>query len=327
MMDKNTNLPPIVDIGEALSQARQAQGISLATAAMQTNLSQDILTKLENNQFNEIAAPVFARGYLNIYARFLGLDDTQFSQAFNEIGQKDEGTLVITPTDMASQPRSFKRNHALRWLALAFIFVLVALILMQVINQNSWLMRQVKQAFPDNTQMSEGAGATRSNDIVLEINNEGQASVATNQNLPSLTSIEDIVEEERVALDDNQAIEEQTSELSLTSIEEAETTQEAQNLTQDEPVSVQNSVDEGIRTAQLKTSDENWIEIRDSQRRVIAARIFKAGESIVLSSEGAPYTLSAGRPNAIEFSIGGEVKTLENYKRAGTSRLYDLVIE
>ena len=45
------------DIGAILRAAREAKGISIASAAMQTRLSIDILEKLEANRFSEIAAP------------------------------------------------------------------------------------------------------------------------------------------------------------------------------------------------------------------------------------------------------------------------------
>ena len=43
------------DIGAILRAAREAKGISIASAAMQTRLSIDILEKLEANRFSEIA--------------------------------------------------------------------------------------------------------------------------------------------------------------------------------------------------------------------------------------------------------------------------------
>ena len=63
---------------------------------MQSNLSQEIIERLEQNRFAEIGAPVFTRGYLGLYARFLGLNEAAVSQAFNKIKSEPAPELRLT---------------------------------------------------------------------------------------------------------------------------------------------------------------------------------------------------------------------------------------
>ena len=105
-MSEKTNTTGALDIGAVLSAARMKRDLSIATAAMQSNLSQDIIERLEQNRFAEIGAPVFTRGYLGLYARFLGLNEAAVSQAFNKIKSEPAPELRLTaanaPTAVAA---------------------------------------------------------------------------------------------------------------------------------------------------------------------------------------------------------------------------------
>ena len=94
-MSEKTNTTGALDIGAVLSAARMKRDLSIATAAMQSNLSQEIIERLEQNRFAEIGAPVFTRGYLGLYARFLGLNEAAVSQAFNKIKSEPRARIAL----------------------------------------------------------------------------------------------------------------------------------------------------------------------------------------------------------------------------------------
>jgi cytoskeleton protein RodZ len=61
-------------VGEALRQAREARGISLAEAEEATKVRQKFLEALEQDDFGRLPGEVYRRGFLKSYAIFLGLD-------------------------------------------------------------------------------------------------------------------------------------------------------------------------------------------------------------------------------------------------------------
>jgi len=63
-----------LDIGEALRAARDARGLSLEEAAQDTRISLRFLEALEDEQFDELPAPVYVRGFTRSYANYLGID-------------------------------------------------------------------------------------------------------------------------------------------------------------------------------------------------------------------------------------------------------------
>ena len=61
-------------IGGELTRAREARGRTLEDAERDTRISQRYLQALEDERFDVIPAPVYARGFLRSYAQYLGLD-------------------------------------------------------------------------------------------------------------------------------------------------------------------------------------------------------------------------------------------------------------
>lgn len=68
--------------GRALEQARIAGGISLDEAATATRISTRYLLALEQEELDELPAPIYARGFLRTYAGYLGLDPADVTSLY-----------------------------------------------------------------------------------------------------------------------------------------------------------------------------------------------------------------------------------------------------
>lgn len=60
--------------GAALKTARERHGLSIAEVAASTRIKSHIITALENDDYTVIAAPLYGKGFLKIYAERVGLD-------------------------------------------------------------------------------------------------------------------------------------------------------------------------------------------------------------------------------------------------------------
>jgi len=61
-------------LGEKLRAARLAKGVSASEAAAATRLKVQIIEGLEDNNFSTIAATVYGKGFIRLYAEYLGLE-------------------------------------------------------------------------------------------------------------------------------------------------------------------------------------------------------------------------------------------------------------
>jgi cytoskeleton protein RodZ len=70
-------------LGERFRAAREARGMSLSDVAEQIRIRSLYLAAIEEEKWGAIGAPVYVRGFLRTYARFLGLDPEEAVAAFN----------------------------------------------------------------------------------------------------------------------------------------------------------------------------------------------------------------------------------------------------
>jgi len=72
-------------IGERLEEARKRKGISIREAAETTKIRGDYLQKFEANTFEIDLPPLYIRGFLRLYARYLDLDPERIVNDYNQL--------------------------------------------------------------------------------------------------------------------------------------------------------------------------------------------------------------------------------------------------
>jgi len=110
------------ELGNTLSRARRARAITLQDVERDTHVSRRYLEALENEDFSIFPAPVYARGFLRTYARYLGLNPEELIRIF----PNGDLTVDITPLPSVSKPPAEMIN--VNWLVagLVAIFLLGA---------------------------------------------------------------------------------------------------------------------------------------------------------------------------------------------------------
>ena len=71
--------------GEILRNARIQKGLSLSDVAAGTNMLVQIVQALEKEELKRIAAPIYGRGFVKLYAEFLNLDHEPLIRDFMEV--------------------------------------------------------------------------------------------------------------------------------------------------------------------------------------------------------------------------------------------------
>jgi cytoskeletal protein RodZ len=69
-------------IGNTLRKARHAKMASLEDAARSTKIKIEILEKLEADQFDQLVAPMYTKGFLKLYAEYLRLDSQMIVDSY-----------------------------------------------------------------------------------------------------------------------------------------------------------------------------------------------------------------------------------------------------
>ena len=63
-----------MSVGATLRQAREAKGLSLEDIKNSTQIMTRQLQEMEHDDFSSFAAPIYAKGFIRLFARAVGLD-------------------------------------------------------------------------------------------------------------------------------------------------------------------------------------------------------------------------------------------------------------
>jgi transcriptional regulator with XRE-family HTH domain len=88
--------------GEELRREREIRGISLKEIADATKISKRFLEAIERNDHKTLPAPVFTRGFVREYARYLGLSTEDMVNRYNYAAAGDD--RVEKPPALPPQP-------------------------------------------------------------------------------------------------------------------------------------------------------------------------------------------------------------------------------
>jgi transcriptional regulator with XRE-family HTH domain len=94
--------------GEELRREREIRGISLKEIADATKISKRFLEAIERNDHKNLPAPVFTRGFVREYARYVGLNAEEMVNRYNFASANDD--RIEKPPPLAKYPETLPRD-------------------------------------------------------------------------------------------------------------------------------------------------------------------------------------------------------------------------
>jgi cytoskeletal protein RodZ len=117
-------------LGEEFRSAREARGLTLSDVAEQIHIRSVYLNAIENEDWTAIGAPVYVRGFIRTYARFLGLDAEDAVAMFNRYAPVERAVTV---------PLVAAEDRAGSWPSLGAVLALVvAVALVGFVGYEYW---------------------------------------------------------------------------------------------------------------------------------------------------------------------------------------------
>lgn len=98
-------------IGDILREARHNKRASIEDASRATKIKPDILEQLEAGEFSKLASPTYTKGFLKLYAEYLGLDSASLVAAYlqSQGGLRRQGWQLETEaTARQRKPRELE---------------------------------------------------------------------------------------------------------------------------------------------------------------------------------------------------------------------------
>jgi hypothetical protein len=100
-------------VGQRLEAARREKGVTVSEAGEKTRILPKLIEAMEADDFTSLAAPVYVKGFLRLYAQYLGLDPAPLIQEYAgqhaaagrpQLADEVKGNLVLQDRMDAAEP-------------------------------------------------------------------------------------------------------------------------------------------------------------------------------------------------------------------------------
>jgi transcriptional regulator with XRE-family HTH domain len=118
-------------LGEEFRSAREARGLSLSDVAERLHIRSVYLAAIEDEDWKAIGAPVYVRGFMRTYARFLGLDA---EDAVARFVASPAGAPPAAPTRADERSRERERERSEDRSSPSLVAILAVLIAIGVVG-------------------------------------------------------------------------------------------------------------------------------------------------------------------------------------------------
>lgn len=297
-----------ISFGDKLRQTREALNLSLEDAAKAISLRPSILEQLENNEFVQKNVPsTFMKGYVRSYTKFLRIPESEwahltFGEAYkNDLGKNARATRSVNQYS----------SHS-RWVGTLTTIILLAAVGMTGL----WWWQNYQKS---NEERDNLVQTYVEKEKTVAVNS--QPAVSNNETTPVAEATNNAAAEPVVSnTQENQAqtvnAEVSTVSTSAPVVEQTlpnteptteQTVPDTQSAVENPAISEAPTTAKGDLVIEI-TKNSSWISVKDQNRKVLAQKEYKQGETLTFN--GDEYALIIGAPGNVRITYKGEAYPL-----------------
>jgi cytoskeleton protein RodZ len=282
---------------QELREKREAKGLSLEDLFKKTRVRVVYLQAIENEEFHLLPVPIYAKNFIKIYSRALGVDSEPILKKYEDYLNSRKEAPVQAPEEALEEKHLFPKmtGHKIYWL-IAFILTVVIVIF--------WLISKQYEPSSDIINASNSiTGAAQENKGVNVRPAQNVTVAATEQ----AQSFADLVQNKNK----KQSPVETQKILSSTSHEKSD----AKSLKKEVSLPVENTkFTSNGKTSLLiiKATEETWLRIKADQNPSFQV-VLKPGEKLERRAES--FNIDIGNAGGIKVKFKG--KDIETIGKAG----------
>ena len=307
--------------GEMLRNAREKSGLSQQQMADKIFLKLKNVQDIENDHIDESMSATFAKGYVRMYAKQLGLDETVVLAEFNRIH-----TTTKPPAKLQSFSRRVaKQAHDDRWMMVTWVilFLILAAFVAWWYQQSDVgeLLESDSAEKPQNTltMPAQNRNAASDTDTTARYgSSEAQSeSVSDAPAIPGQDTDE-------AAISDQADDAAESTGLPVGETAESLSTDNAidgEELADSKRVAVETLNDDYGDVVDLVFSfgEDCWINIEDATGEAIAYGVKAAGRVMPVSGR-APFKVTLGAPEGVSITFDGEAVDISRFQNGRIAR-------
>lgn len=291
--------------GEILRQRREKLGLSQKDIAQKLRLKVSVIESVESHEFGSHQVATFIRGYFRSYAKVVGISEKEILKVLELSGEGQHQHKEHMMQSFSHQTKKQKHDsHIMRitWGVLVVIIGISSIWWWQNHQQDTLSASSIKQdqAVAANSVLDQTQQEDNSDDLDLSMSSDDISS--------------DESQDSDVVAQDTQELNTSSSEVAIAldaqtpqSQEEAKIEALSQSETSNKPLV-------------MNFKNDCWIQVKDSQNKILATGMKKAGESVTLTGN-TPYFIILGAPEGVSITLADEPVDLSRYTAGKAARL------
>jgi cytoskeleton protein RodZ len=296
------DVPPPEGAGERLRASREEQGLRVETVVDALGLSRSVVLALEADDYEALGAPVYVRGYLRKYARFLGIPDDEIVAAYEEVSSpRDPELKSLAPKTI--------RTASGRWIAPVVTFVVVVIIVIVAWWAWNYLLRgqQTGQVPPSAAASASPAfeqsgfpelapGATSTVNVTASAGSSQHTGVASAGSANQAGVVPPVLPGT------------------------------AAMATNAKPASSKPAVpsDSGKHKLILRIRDTSWVEVMAADHTRLYYDLAPAGKTLEFNARHGALTVSLGNARGVKVRVNGEPFSIPSSDRSGNTARFKI---
>ena len=295
--------------GERLAAARREKQISILEIAKELHVEEAKIRALENNDFDVLGAPVFAKGHLKKYAQLVGIDHDDVLTDYYRLTRSQEMPPVVVKRQKPSRELSPGP-----WIA--------AVAVVAVLGLAYWLLVERPFSPPAVTRPPATDTAPPTEPETTDDESAVESTID-----PAVESAEEPVVDQAVDEPADQAVEEPDSEaVTGTQPVAAEAAEAGTAAAEPMPVTQQTAqpvIDEGDVRLSVTFLGDCWTEITDVSGRRLFFQLGRAGRTVNVSGN-APISVLFGDADNVAVRVNGEDYIIPPSSRRGRTARFTI---
>jgi cytoskeleton protein RodZ len=289
------------------------------------------LKSIEENNFDNLTAPIFVKGYLRAYARLVSLDEDDMIQLYVELYSNDDPPINTT-TQMV--PEISAQDARVKWTTYLVIIILIAILSAWWWNKtqnisetvsldadqpsDSAITEQVTEPeiirvlgdtgeFVDESGsellLEKTSNADSVDDIPVDntlVENSPERNVSAEL---VLEEVEVVVEKTSLA-EPNMVEPERTADTTIADVDTL-TTEEILNTTAGLPFDISRTAPTGTDLLNITVKADTWADIKDANDQRLMYDLLRANLSVQIKGK-APFNAFFGNGHGVEISFNNK---------------------
>jgi cytoskeleton protein RodZ len=269
--------------GELLADARREKQISVLEIAKELHIDERKVRALENNEFDKLGAPVFAKGHLRKYAQLVGVSADDVLTDYYRLTRADALQPVVA---VRKRPKSEQSPGP--WIAVAVIVLIIAIVYWLLATRPFSSEQPRPRPAPAAPVEQETRDEAPPEDPAVEADDQGEESAPASEDTDPVTS----------------AVE-----------PEAESTPEPQPVAETPPPQ-REPVQQGTVVLQVTFNGDCWTEISDATGRRLFFNLGQAGRTVTVTGQE-PLSVLFGDADNVSLVVNGNEFTIADADRRG----------